>query len=337
MIIPAAQSSSILDRVLDTATSFWAWLMDLTPAFVRETINDRMIHTILLLLVILGLRLVLMSLISRNIEDVKRRYHAKRLTAYMLYGATFIGLGVIWLTRGIDLSHLAQFAGILGAGIAVAMHDTVSNIAGWAFIMLRKPFKVGERIEINGLTGDVIDIRMLEFSLIEVGGHRLAGGEQSTGRILHVPNGLALRQPIANFDTGFSQVWDEIPILLTFESDWEKAKEILLDIVNRHVETFSRKAESDIRKAAERYLIFAGKLTPIVYTTIEDSGVNLTLRYMVIPRQRRGIQQAIYEDILREFKRHPNIDFAYPTIRYYDARKEGDPRAATTPGKSPKA
>ncbi|OVE77243.1 hypothetical protein BVX99_03160 [bacterium F16] len=306
--------------------------MDLTPDFIKNTDNDRIVHTILLILVIFGLRLVITSLLRRNISDIKRHYHAKRLASYCIYLFAISGLGLIWFTKeGVDLSGLAQFASILGAGLAIAMHDTISNITGWAFIMLRKPFKVGERIEINGLTGDVIDIRILEFSLIEVGGHRLAGGEQSTGRILHVPNGMALRQHVANFDTGFSQIWDEIPILVTFESDWEKAKELLLDIVNRHVEKFSRTAESDIRKAAERYLIFAGKLTPIIYTTIEDSGVKLTLRYMVIPRQRRGIQQAIYEDILREFKKYPTLDFAYPTLRYYDARYESKPLSPGTP------
>ena len=311
------------------ATGKITQMMDDSIAFLQESIlseefwseNRQLIHTVFLLLIVFSIRLMTTAVINRNVEDVKRRYLAKRSISYMLYGVTVLGMIIIWLSG--HSYNITGFIGLIGAGLAVAMHDTVSNVSGWLFIVLRKPFKVGERIEINGLTGDVIDVRMFEFSIIEVGGTRLAGGEQSTGRIIHIPNGMVLRQEVANFDTAFSHVWDEVPILITFESDWEKAKELFLTIVCRHVETFSRSAEADIRKVAERYLIFAGKLTPIVYTSIEDSGIKLTMRYMVMPRQKRGVRQAIYEDVLRELAKQPAIDLAYPTTRYYDSAQEG--------------
>ncbi len=307
-------------KLVDKAATF---LQDDLFGGVFWSENQRLIVTTFLLLLTFAVRLVAMTIINRNVEDVKRRYHAKRFISYLLYTIATIGLIFVWLVE--YSTHIAGFVGLIGAGLAVAMHETVSNVSGWLFIMLRKPFRVGERIEINGLTGDVIDVRMFEFSMIEVGGQRLAGGEQSTGRIIHVPNGMVLRQHVANYDTGFSHIWDEVPILLTFESDWEKAKELMLTIVSRHVETFSQSAAADIHKAAERYLIFTGKLTPIVYTSIEDSGIKLTMRYMVMPRQKRGTRQSIYEDVLREFAKQDKIEFAYPTIRYFDNRTEGGP------------
>lgn len=281
----------------------------------------------LVALVIVGLlRFVYFRVITRRVEDVSEFHYWKRLGNYLTWSILAIALTAVWLRLG--LGPITQFVALVSAGLAIAMHDTVSNVTGWIFILWRRPFMAGHRIEIDGIIGDVIDIRLFQFSVIEVGGSRI-GAEQSTGRIIHVPNGKVLREPVVNFDVGFSYVWDEIPTLVTFESDWETAKAILVEIVNRHVETFSAEAEREIRQAARKFLIFAGKLTPIVYTSIEDSGVLLTMRFMVRPRTRRGIKEKISEDILREFAKHDTIDFAYPSVRYYRNDLEG--KAGTRP------
>jgi small-conductance mechanosensitive channel len=210
---------------------------------------------------------------------------------------------------------LTTILGLASAGIAIAMHDTIANLAGWAFIMSRKPFKVGDRIEVNGIIGDVIDIRILQFSVVECG--NWVDAEQSTGRIIHIPNSKALRDPIANYQIGFEYIWNEIPVLLTFESNWEKAKEILTKIADENVMHLSEGAQQQIRKAAKKYFIQYNKLTPIVYTTVKDSGVMLTIRFLVNPRQRRSSEHSIWEAILIAFSREADIHLAYPTIRYY--------------------
>ncbi len=276
---------------------------------------ERVFLTLAVLAGAVGIRIFLTTFVAQRIDDVKRRYHARRVIDYTTTTIVLLALFWVWFSK--QMPGVMSFLGLLSAGIAVALHDTIANVAGWLFIMWRKPFQVGDRIEIEGTIGDVIDIRVLQFSVIEVGGPRTAGAEQSTGRILHIPNGKAVRSTIANYDTGFSHVWDEIPILVTFESDWQAAKDLLQTIINRHVEKFSSTAEQELREAAQKYMIYIGKLTPIVYTSVEDSGVKLALRYMVRPRQIRGIRQAVFEDILAEFAAHDHIDFAYPTVRYY--------------------
>ncbi|MFZ0483677.1 MAG: mechanosensitive ion channel domain-containing protein [Desulfobacterales bacterium] len=104
----------------------------------------------------------------------------------------------------------------------------------WFFIMSRKPFKVGDRIEIDQITGDVIDIRIFQFSVVEVG--NWIDADQSTGRIVQVPNSKVLREALANYQIGFEYIWHEIPVLITFESDWKKAKGLLQKIANDNVE-----------------------------------------------------------------------------------------------------
>ena len=265
-----------------------------------------------------------MRIVNRKVDDVTLLYRWRRFGTYLFAGLAIVLLLSIWLSN--STINIGQFLGLVSAGLAIAMSDTVGNLTGWLFIILRRPFEVGQRIEIDGLVGDVIDIRLFQFSVIEIGGGRV-GAEQSTGRIVHVPNGTVLRQKLSNFEVGFGYIWDEIPMLVTFESDWEKARDIITEILNHHAESFSTEAENELRRAARRFMIFAGKLTPIVYTSIADSGVLLTMRFMAKPRTLRGIHQKISEDILREFAKHDDIDFAYPSIRYYDNQREGKPGA----------
>ncbi len=273
---------------------------------------ERILYTIAAFLVLFLLKELTCRLLIRNVEDDKRRYHARKTITYVYFVILFLVIGSIWF-RG--MTSLGTFLGLASAGLAVALHDPISNIAGFFFIEARKPFRVGDRIEIDGTQGDVIDIRLFQFSIVEVG--NWVDADQSTGRIIHVPNQMTLRKPLANSHVGFEYIWNEVPVLITFESDWKKAKELLLKIGRENTEYLSQGAQAQIRKAARKYLIVAGKLTPTVYTDVKDSGVNLTIRYLVNPRQRRGTEQKIWEEVLDAFAENPNIDLAYPTVRYY--------------------
>ena len=110
-----------------------------------------------------------------------------------------------------------------------------------------------------------------------------------------------MNEVLANYSKGFQYIWNEVPVLVTFESDWEKAKGILQHIEKKHAEHLSEAAEKEVKRAARRYLIFYPTLTPAVYTSVQESGVLLTIRYLCEPRRRRSSEQAIWEDILREF------------------------------------
>lgn len=275
-------------------------------------IFSRLVTTIVIFLLLSGGKFLSDIIIKRRFTDVKSSYRWRRFILYTYTILLILLIGPIW-TRG--MTSLTTFLGLASAGIAVAMHDTIANLAGWLFIIWRKPFKVGDRVEIGEIAGDVIDIRIFQFSLIEIG--NWVDADQSTGRIVHVPNSKVLREHLANYHIGFEYIWHEIPVLITFESDWKKAKQVLEKITSEDIEQFSDVAQEQIRRAANKYLIFYGALTPIVYTTVKDSGVLLTIRYLVNPRQRRSSEQKIWEAILDAFAKEENIDLAYPTTRFY--------------------
>jgi len=291
-------------------------------------LQDKVIRSVAIILILWLLRLLIVKIALRRTEDVRVRYRWSKTAAYITVTLGLLLVGRIWFE---GVASLATFLGLLSAGLAIALKDVVADVAGWMFLMWRRPFWIGDRIQIGGYSGDVIDIRLFKFTLLEVRGW--VDADQSTGRVLHISNGMVLSHVVANYNQGFQYVWNEIPVLVTFESNWRKAKELLLAIAARHASDLSEAAQRRIREASRRFMIFYTSLTPTVYTAIRDSGVLLTVRYLCEPRRRRGTEQAICEDILEAFAKCDDVDFAYPTRRFYDNRLEGKPgtRAAAQP------
>ena len=297
-------------------------------ATVRDWLRDRIglspevqMHLLVTIIVIAGLwiieRLVL-AVVYRRVTDPWTRYRWRKTITYLTLAIGVLVIGREWLE---GFKSLATFLGLVSAGIAIALKDPLTNLAGWAFIVWRRPFEVGDRIEIAKHKGDVIDIRLFQFTLNEIG--VWVDADQSTGRIVHIPNQQVFTEPVANYDKGFKYIWNEVPVLVTYESDWKKAKEILTAIAFKHAEHLTAEAERDLLAASQQFLINYKKLTPIVYTSSAASGIVLTIRYLIEPRRRRGTVSAIWDDILTEFGKTKDIDLAYHTVRSFSNPIEG--------------
>ncbi len=262
---------------------------------------------------VLILRFIILRVASKQTENERILYRWRKSVTYVLFFLAFVLAGRIWFE---GIQTLSTFLGLLSAGLAIALQVPIANLAGWAFILWRRPFEVGDRIEIGQVKGDIIDQRIFMFTMMEIG--NWVDADQSTGRVIHVPNGRVFQEHLANYSKGFQYIWHEIPVLITFESDWKNANEILLKIANSHAAHLSGSAKSKVKKAAHTYLIHYNKLTPTVYLTVKDSGVLLTLRFLCEPRKRRSTEQNIWKDILTEFAKFDTIDFAYPTRRLFN-------------------
>jgi len=287
---------------------------------LRPDIQARLLSTLLVIAALWLVRRVALTLVYRNVIDPWARYRWRKVTLYVTVITGALVGGRLWIA---GLGSLATFFGLVSAGLAIALRDVVANLAGWVFILWRRPFEVGDRIQVGPHKGDVIDQQLFQFTLLEIGGW--VDADQSTGRLIHIPNGRALVEPLANYNRGFPYIWNEVPVLITFESDWKKAKAVLEAIATRHAERLTPEAERDLVAASRQYLIYFKKLTPIVYTKVVDDGVRLTIRYLIDPRARRGSEQAIWQDVLDEFRAAPDIDLAYPTRRAIDYSREGKP------------
>lgn len=291
------------------------WLIWLQSQYnLRSQVIINLLLSIAGLLGLWLLRRWILHLETRRIEDVRARYQWRKITNYIYYITLAFLLGLIWLG---DLTNLATYLGLVSAGLAIALSDPITNVAGWIFIFWRRPFEVGDRIQIGEHAGDVIDARIFQFTLLEIG--NWVDADQSTGRMIHIPNRKIFSDPLANYTQGFQFIWNEIPVLITFESDWRKAKTILNTIIIKYEQDFRQDVEQQLQKTAQEFLIYNPITTPIVYTDVKDSGVLLTIRYLCRPHERRSTTEMIWEEILTAFEQQINIELAYPTTRFYNA------------------
>jgi len=289
---------------------------------ISEDIQLRILGTLL----VVGIYALILRVVRRvaysAVGDATNRYQVIKVASYT-FG--FVGIAVvikIWLA---GITGFATYLGLLSAGVAVSLQDPIINLAGWIFIIARRPFEVGDRIQIGGHAGDVVDVRLFQFTLLEIG--NWVNADQSTGRVIHVPNGWVFKNSVANYDKGFRYIWQEIPVVVTLESNWRKAKEVLVRTVTDHAEHLTADAMKEIDEAAERYHIKFSKLTPVVWTSVTDDGIRLTARYLCKPRERRSSSNEMWESILEAFEELPDVDLAYKTVRYFDNRTEGKPEA----------
>jgi len=281
--------------------------------------QTNILYSIIILLVLGGIRFAILKIVWRTTEDPKQRYKWKRTMSFVIGLLTVILIGSVWITA---IGQFGTFLGLFTAGLAIALKDLLTNIAGWIFILARKPFNLGDRVQIGEHAGDVIDLRLFQFTLLEIG--NWVDADQSTGRIIHIPNGTVFTRTQSNYSSGFKFIWNEIGILLTFESDWTKAKDLMQLIVSEHAKELSADAEKRIIEASKKYMIFYQYLTPIVYTSVKESGILLTMRYICDPRKRRVTEHEIWEDVLKAFSNQKDIEFAYPTQRFYTRKDEGE-------------
>lgn len=297
------------------------WISWFTDKFNLNTeVAEKLFFTLLALIILYLVRVFTLKIIFQRIDDeqYEGRYLWKRGVKNVYYILVIIVLALIWFER---IGSIATFLGLVSAGIAIALQDPLVNLAGWLFIIVRKPLKLGDRIQINGIAGDVIDVRFFQFTINEI--NNWVDADQSTGRIIHIPNGFVFKHAQANYNQGFPHVWNEIGVLVTFESNWKKAEELLDKIAKEHAEKFSLSARKKLLEASKQFMIFYRTLTPIVYVSVKDSGVMLTMRYLVQPRKRRSSEDLIWRDVLNAFAQHNDIDFAYPTNRIYYNLQEG--------------
>ncbi len=283
-------------------------------------LTSQILKTLVVIFILWVIRSLTLRVVHKNVESKRTTYKWRKNLTYI---SAFIGIILITQIWFSALGNLSTYFGLLSAGLAIALKDPVTDLAAWLFIIWRKPFDVGDRIELGKSKGDVIDIRPFKFTILEIG--NWVDADQSTGRVIHIPNHTVFTEQLANYTSDFQFIWNEIGIMVTFESDWKKAKEILSTIAEEESKDFIEQAKEQIKRAAKSYLIEYRYLTPIVYTNVKDSGVMLSIRYLTDPRRRRGSAQAIWERALDEFSQSDSIDLAYPTIRVFNNPKEGKP------------
>ena len=262
------------------------------------------IYSLLFFLILKIFRYIFDCINLRFNKDEKNLYITTRRNKTILRIIYFFIIFFIWKE---EISDIITFISFVSAAITLAIRDIIYNYFCGIYIKFIKPIKIEDRIQVGNIIGDVINTRSLFFEILEVNPNT----NQSTGKIIYVPNSQIFSETIKNYNTAFKYIWHELKINISIDSNIDLAKEIILNILNSNetINEIPKKMQREIKKSHAEYRIYFNKLTPIVYISINDNKVVLSARFLMHPKKIRIVESEIYEKLINEFKKN-NINFA---------------------------
>ena len=171
--------------------------------------------------------------------------------------------------------------------------------------------KVGDRVEIDGNYGDVMDVGIMSTTLMEIKGW--VQGDQASGRMVSIPNGFILSKAAINYTRDHSFIWDELFIPVTYDSDWRTAISIVREILDKETDALTKQAQDEIERLGERFYLPKRETEPAVYVTLTDNWVRLDARYVTDARNRRIAKDRLSRLILEAFESAEDIHVASET------------------------
>ena len=255
--------------------------------------------------------------LRRRIEDSDLRYRASKIVGVVGY---FIVVLVILAELAGRLTGFTLALGAASAGIAFALQEVIASFAGWLAVAVGGFYKVGDRVQLGGIRGDVIDIGLLRTTLMECGSW--VNADLYNGRIVRVANSFVFKEPVFNYSGEFPFLWDEIVLPIKYGSDYELARGILYDTAMTVVGQYAATAAVRWKALVRSYRIEDARIEPLVTLSANDNWVELTLRYVVDHRARRTTKDALFTAILRAFDQtEGRVSIASTTLQLLPATR----------------
>jgi small-conductance mechanosensitive channel len=252
-------------------------------------------------------------LLRRRAEDATARYHIRKVVRYTTAFLVVVALAVIWRAFA---GRVGVVVGLLAAGVAFAMQEVIGAIAGWVNILSGRIYRVGDRIELGGVGGDVIDVTLLRTKILEMGQDPAVGGpsdesegdgatgswvhgRQYTGRVVTLSNKKTFTEPVYNYSALLEFLWEEITIPVAFTADVKAAERILLE----EARTASATADAGraIRDIRRRYPVPITEVEPRVFWRATDNYLQLSARFVVPVRTARTAKSELTRRVLERF------------------------------------
>ena len=289
--------------MLQNAVDWWASL-----SISNAVYFDKTLYSLVIFLVLWLINKFINILVFSRTSDINLIYTWRVVTRNILLLIGTVLIGRQWLE---SIGVLFTLLGLVAAALTITQKEVFLNLSGGAIIISRNLFSIGDRVQIGNQHGDIIGIGAFYFTLIEIG--EWIEGDQSTGRIVKVPNSIVWSTSVANYTKSFPFIWNELSILITPQSDYETFRKELHHIGVTHTQEVVGEAQSALRKAKDDIIMF-NKLTPIVYVKpqfAKPSGYLFTLRYLCQPKNRRLSEQIMMDQIFLTIKNNPDIQLRF--------------------------
>jgi small-conductance mechanosensitive channel len=268
-----------------------------------------------ILAVVFGLAEVWRRTIFRYVQDVRRRYQFLLLRRILLWFSVAI---VIAFAFASQLGSAATFAGLLTAGVAVALQNVILSIAGYFMLIGKYGIRTGDRVQIGDVTGEVIDVGLVRLHVMELGGE---GMETPTGRVVGFSNSIIFQPTAGMFKQipGTHFVWHEIRLTLAPDSDYHLVHDRLMGAVEIVFSEYREEMERQHRQLQRTVsTVSPPALAPKGRLRLTSTGLEAVIRYPVDLQNAAEIDDRVTRELLKAIDREPRLSVAgggAPTIR----------------------
>jgi small-conductance mechanosensitive channel len=276
---------------MESLDFFWEWLREHPSAAV-------FLKYLLWLALIIGLIQYLRRLIRRKVTDSDTRYKSQKIVE--VFGYLLLVVITISYFTG-NIKDIALAVGLFTAGVTITLQELILSIAGSVYIFLVKVYKPGDRIEINGIKGDVIDIDSIYTTMMEIG--EWVSSDNYSGRIVKLSNAFVFRGPVYNYSREFPFIWDEFDLPIRYGSDVEMAKKIVLEVASTELAAYVSESVEHWKSVVGRYYVENAMVEPTLAITLTDNWIRFNLRYIVDYKKRRYTAHLLNDLIRKEIEK----------------------------------
>lgn len=265
---------------------------------IEEIYIYLLVATTIVFLLFFGLRKFGKFIINKKFTD-RKGYYVTQTFLLILNIIEILCLLFIWDDY---IKNLMTLISVVSAALTIALRELILNFFCGLYIKIKKPFNVEDRIQIDDLKGDVMNISTLNFEVLEVSNKDDRG--QSTGVVITFPNSIVFSKAIKNINKGFKYVWDELTINIKMDCDLVKNKQELYKIVNglEVVKNIPKKMKEEVDIVNQTNRVYFNKYDPIIYTKLVGDHIELTIRYLMHPKKSRYVESVIWNKVYLSYK-----------------------------------
>jgi len=288
----------------------YAELLQTLEQWLLDPMTGKLVLVLIGLTLIMVLTWLLRRTVARYTRDNTTRYRARKVITFFGYLAVVIFVALVFSDK---LGGFTIAFGVAGAGVAFALQEVIASAAGWVAISFGGFYKVGDRVQLGGIKGDVIDIGILRTTIMQIG--EWVNADQYNGRIVRVANSFVFKEPVFNYSAEFPFLWDEITVPIKYGSDYRLARALIERVAEEIVGDYVQPAEQAWVPITRRFLIEAASVRPTTTIIANHNWIEFTLRYVVDYRVRRSIKDRLFTRILEEIdKTADHVGIAASTL-----------------------
>lgn len=261
------------------------------------SLNEEYVSLIILSAIVFFIANILKKIVIKFLKLIKDNYKEYSITRSFKIFISLIEWGIIIIIWEEHIKNIITLVSFVSAAIAFSLRDIILNFFSGIYIKIKRPFQIEDRIQINDLKGDVINITSMNFEVLEINDEH---GGQSSGIIITFPNSTIFSNPVKNYNKAFKYIWDEITVLIPIECDLKQIKSELYKIVNNNqiIKAIPNKMKNQINGIGTDYRIYFNKFDPIIYTKVNKDHIELSIRFLIHPKKTRYVESQLWNKIL---------------------------------------